>query len=169
MHENAARVQRHLAAAGSRAEVVELSVSARTADEAAAALGVERGQIVKSLVFSCGGEPLLLLVAGDRRADPEKVGALLGAGPVERAHPELVREATGFPIGGVAPVAHLRRLRSFVDSSLRRFDRLWAAAGTPHAVFETEFDELVSLTGGLAADLTEPPAGSGATARRSEP
>ncbi|HEU0131004.1 MAG TPA: YbaK/EbsC family protein [Mycobacteriales bacterium] len=150
MHANAERVQAALRAAGCAAEVVELADSARTAAEAAAALGVEVGQIANSLVFVADGEPLLVMTSGANRVDTARVGALLGA-TVGRADPETVRAATGFPIGGVAPVGHPAPLRVLVDEDLLRYDAIWAAAGTPHTVFPTTGAELVRITGGTAA------------------
>ena len=123
--------QADVAAAGVRL----LDDSARTAEQAAAALGVGVAQIVKSMVFAADGVAVLVLTAGDHRVDPAKVAALLGAGRVERADPGLVRSATGYAIGGVPPVGHERPVRTVVDVSLLRFELVWCAAGTPHAVF----------------------------------
>ncbi len=149
-HPSVERVRAALEAAGSAARPVALAESARTAEDAARALGVAVGQIVKSLVFLVGGRPVLVLVAGDRRVRPEPLGPLVGLpGPVERADAAAVRAATGFAIGGVAPIGHPMRLPCVIDASLGRFERLWAAAGHPHAVFPTDLDELVRLTGGL--------------------
>jgi prolyl-tRNA editing enzyme YbaK/EbsC (Cys-tRNA(Pro) deacylase) len=117
--------------------------SARTAPEAAAAVGVDVGAIVKSLVFRCGDEAVLALVSGGNRADEARLEAELGA-PVARADAALVREATGFSIGGVPPLGHDSDLPTIVDESLRRFDRVWCAAGTPHAVFETGVADLIA-------------------------
>jgi prolyl-tRNA editing enzyme YbaK/EbsC (Cys-tRNA(Pro) deacylase) len=138
---------------GSTARVIEVGTSARTAQEAATSLGVEVGQIVKSLVFLADGEPVLLLVAGDRRVDPARAARVLGVTAIERPDAEVVRQATGFPIGGVAPLAHPRPIRTVIDESLERFEVVWAAAGTPNAVFPTAFDELRMLTSGTVADL----------------
>lgn len=148
------RVQAALEAAGSPARVVALEATARTAEDAARALGVTVGQIVKSLVFLVGGRPVLALVAGDRRCRPEALGPALGlAGAVERADAASVRAATGFAIGGVAPLGHPAPLPCAIDSSLGRFAVLWAAAGHPHAVFQTSLDELRRLTGGVVAEI----------------
>ncbi|MGO9557571.1 MAG: YbaK/EbsC family protein [Acidimicrobiales bacterium] len=133
--------------------MIEVETSARTAEEAAATLGVEVGQIVKSLVFVADGEPVLLLVAGDRRVDPHQSAQVLGAASLARADAEVVRSATRFPIGGVAPLGHPYAIRTLVDRSLERFEVVWAAAGTPHAVFPTSFGELVELTSGTVADV----------------
>ncbi len=139
---SARRVQAALHEAGVDVEVVVLEDSARTAVEAAAAVGVEVGAIVKSLVFRDGhGSPVLVLVSGDHRCDE----ALLG---VTRADAATVREVTGYAIGGVPPVGHPEPLRTVVDEQLGRFETVWAAAGTPHAVFPVGFDDLVRLTGG---------------------
>jgi len=119
-------------------EVRELSDSTRTAAEAASAVGVEVGQIVKSLVFVDDGGPLLCLCAGDRRVDTAKLG-----GNVRQARGDEVREATGFAIGGVPPVGHDRPLRTVVDASLRRFDTVWCAGGTPRAVFPVGIQMLI--------------------------
>jgi prolyl-tRNA editing enzyme YbaK/EbsC (Cys-tRNA(Pro) deacylase) len=130
-----------------------MPTSTRTAADAAKSLGTEVGQIVKSLVFVADGEPVLLLVAGDRRADLAKAAAALGAGKVERASAETVRDTTSFAIGGVPPVGHPGPLTTLVDMSLTRFSEVWAAAGTPNAVFPTTPDELVKLSGGALADI----------------
>jgi prolyl-tRNA editing enzyme YbaK/EbsC (Cys-tRNA(Pro) deacylase) len=154
VHPNSERVQRALADAGSAARVVELTDSARTAAEAAAALGVTVGQIANSLVFVADGEPLLVLTSGANRVDTARVGALLGA-TVRRADAETVRAATGFPIGGVAPVGFPAPVRVLVDKDLLAYETVWAAAGTPHTVFETTGAELVRVTGGTAVAVRE--------------
>lgn len=148
------RVQQALAATGSPARVVFLEAPGRTAAEAAAALRIELGQIVKSLVFEVAGEPLLLLVAGDRRVDPAKVERVTGRSPVVMASPERVRAATGFAIGGVSPIGHPGKLETLVDESLARFEVLWAAAGAPEAVFQTTLGALLEMTGGAPAPIT---------------
>jgi prolyl-tRNA editing enzyme YbaK/EbsC (Cys-tRNA(Pro) deacylase) len=153
MHRNVRRVQGALEAAGSRAQVLEVESSTRTAEEAARSIGVDVGQIVKSLVFVADGDPVLLLVAGDRRVDPDRARRALGVNAVGRADADAVREATGFPIGGVAPVGHPRPIRTVLDESLGRFSVIWAAAGTPNAVFPTSLGELASLTGGVIAEV----------------
>jgi prolyl-tRNA editing enzyme YbaK/EbsC (Cys-tRNA(Pro) deacylase) len=147
------RVRAALEAAGSAARVVELADTARTAQDAAAALGVEVGAIVKSLVFAVGARPAMALVAGDRQCDAAALPALLGLeGKAKRADAELVREATGFAIGGVAPLGHPSPLPTAIDASLGRFATVYAAAGHPHCVFATSLDELARLTGGAVSD-----------------
>jgi prolyl-tRNA editing enzyme YbaK/EbsC (Cys-tRNA(Pro) deacylase) len=127
--------------------------STRTAPEAAAALGVEVGQIVKSLLFaSAAGETVLVLAAGDNRVDEKKVAALVGA-TVKMAKPDVVRERTGYAIGGVPPVAHAVPSPVLVDATFRRFAEVWAAAGTPLTVFPASPAELLEITGGREADV----------------
>lgn len=154
MSSSTARVQSALEAAGSSARVLILDTSARTAVEAAASLGVEVGQIVKSLVFVAGGSPLVALVAGDRRADTEKLVVAAGRAPVRMATADVVRAVTGFAIGGVAPLGYPDPLETVIDESLSRFSTLWAAAGAPEAVFETSLTELMSMTGGVLHDIS---------------
>jgi prolyl-tRNA editing enzyme YbaK/EbsC (Cys-tRNA(Pro) deacylase) len=146
---SAQRVQDVLDAAGVGARVVELAVAARTSEQAADALGVDVGQIAKSLIFcaAASGRAVLVIAAGDRRVDEVRVTAALGE-PIERATPDFVREHAGFAIGGVAPVGHATRMVTFVDASLRRFEVVWAAGGTPHAVFPITPRELLRVSGG---------------------
>jgi prolyl-tRNA editing enzyme YbaK/EbsC (Cys-tRNA(Pro) deacylase) len=139
MHPTAERFQERLHELGLDVEVRELADSTRTAREAATAVGVEVGQIVKSLVFVDEAGPLLCLCAGDRRVDPAKLGP--GARQASGAE---VREATGFAIGGVPPVGHERPVRTVVDASLRRFETVWCAGGTPHAVFPVSTEALIA-------------------------
>lgn len=135
VHPTAAKVQERLAARGLQVDVRVLPDSTRTAVEAAAACGCDVGQIVKSLVFVVADGPTMVLCAGDRR-----VTAVDG----RPANADEVRAATGFAIGGVPPLGHDTDLPTIVDESLRRFDRVWCAAGTPHAVFETGIEELLA-------------------------
>jgi prolyl-tRNA editing enzyme YbaK/EbsC (Cys-tRNA(Pro) deacylase) len=138
-HPTVRRFEDRLAYLGLVVEVHELAASTRTAADAAAAVGVEVGQIVKSLVFVDGGEPVLCLCAGDRRVDTTKLGP-----DVRQATGDEVREATGFAIGGVPPLGHDRPVRTVVDSSLRRFPLVWCAAGTPNAVFSVSTEALIA-------------------------
>ncbi|HWE80045.1 MAG TPA: YbaK/EbsC family protein [Gaiellaceae bacterium] len=135
MHPTALKVQERLVARGLEVEAQVLPGSTRTAAEAASACGCEVGQIVKSLVFVVEGQPTMVLCAGDRRVTE------IDGRP---ASAEEAREATGFAIGGIPPLGHDTELPTIVDESLRRFDRVWCAAGTPHAVFETGIDELIA-------------------------
>lgn len=156
-HRNVELVVSALTAGGADpARVARLQVlpdAVTTAAAAAAALGVEVGQIANSLVFDADGAALLVLTSGAHRVDTGKVAALIGAQRVRRASPEFVRTATGQAIGGVAPVGHPQPLRTLVDRALAAFDEVWAAGGIPHAVFPTTFDELVAVTGGEPADV----------------
>jgi prolyl-tRNA editing enzyme YbaK/EbsC (Cys-tRNA(Pro) deacylase) len=156
LHRNAARVQAALEAAGSAASVLELPDSAHTSAEAAAALGVDIGQIAKSLVFLADGKPVLVVLRGADRLDPDRLAEQLGATTVGRADAATVREATGFPIGGVSPVGHTAGLPVLVDRALADYSVVWAAAGTPNAVFPTSYEELLTLSGGQAAEVREP-------------
>jgi prolyl-tRNA editing enzyme YbaK/EbsC (Cys-tRNA(Pro) deacylase) len=139
VHPTAQKLQERLHELGLDVEIRELSDSTRTAQEAADAAGAELGQIVKSLVFMDGDGALLCLCAGDRRVDTAKLGQ-----DVRQAKGDEVREATGFAIGGVPPLGHERPVRTIVDESLRRFDTVWCAGGTPHAVFPVETDALIA-------------------------
>ena len=136
MHPTAARFAERLRERGLEIEIKTLRDSARTAALAAAALGVEVGQIVKSLVFLRDDQPVLILCAGDRRVDVERLG-------LAPASAERVREVTGFSIGGVPPLGHDDELQTTIDESLRRFRVVWAAAGTPNAVFAIATDALI--------------------------
>ena len=144
----AQRVADALTARGHRGAVRILDDSARTAAEAAAALGVHRRQIVKSLVFRGreSGAPVLVLVGGCTRVDTAALAAALGE-PVARADADWVRAQTGFAIGGIPPLGHAQPLNTIADTPLTAEAELWAAAGTPHAVFPLAGAQLVELTG----------------------
>jgi prolyl-tRNA editing enzyme YbaK/EbsC (Cys-tRNA(Pro) deacylase) len=146
---SALRVQQALDAAATGSRVVELPVAARTSQQAADALGIEVGQIAKSLIFRAvpSGRAVLVIAAGDRRVDESRISALLGE-TIERATPEFVREHSSFAIGGVAPLAHAKPMTTFIDASLRRFDVVWAAGGTPHCVFPIAPADLLRVSGG---------------------
>lgn len=149
------RVQAALAERGAHDRIIVLYGAARTAAEAAAGLGCEVGAIVKSLVFAAEGQPVMALVAGDRQCDVAALGRALGlAASPGRADAALVRRATGFAIGGVAPLGHAEALPIVIDDSLQRFPLLHAAAGHPHAVFPLSYSELVAWTGGKPAAIS---------------
>ena len=142
-------VRQALLDAGLTDNVVELSDTARSAADAAKALGVAQGAIVKSLIFTVGNRYVLALVAGDQQCREDQLGRIFSIdGPVVRPPADLVRAVTGFSIGGVAPVGLVSKLPVAIDASLKRFDKLYAAAGHPHCVFETSVAELKTLTGG---------------------
>jgi prolyl-tRNA editing enzyme YbaK/EbsC (Cys-tRNA(Pro) deacylase) len=156
----AQRVASALRASGHTGEIRILSDSARSAAEAAAALGVAQEQIVKSMVFRgrTSNSPVLALVGGRSRVDPALLAACVGE-PVGRAGADWVRERTGFAIGGVPPLGHSEPLRTLADPSLVKLALLWAAAGTPHAVFPMRGEDLVALTGAELADIATAEAG----------
>lgn len=147
------RVEAGLKEAGSPARIVLLDRTARSAREAADSVGCPLGAIVKSLVFTIGGRPVLALVAGDRQCMLDRLGKAFDlAGEVDRPDATSVREATGFAIGGVSPVGLTGEVPIRIDSSLRRFDTVYAAAGHPHCVFAIAPDELAKITGAPFAD-----------------
>lgn len=150
-----ARVEAALKGAGLSIHILELAESARTAQLAADALDTALGSIVKSLVFLADGKPVLVLVAGDRRASPEKLRELLEARRVMIADADRVQEETGFSIGGVPPIGHRQPLSTWIDESLARFETLYAAAGHHRAVFPISFEALVRITEGQVSDLTD--------------
>jgi prolyl-tRNA editing enzyme YbaK/EbsC (Cys-tRNA(Pro) deacylase) len=138
---------------GSPAQVRILPEAVHTAAAAAAALGVEVGQIANSLIFDADGEPLLVLTSGAHRVDTARVAAELGLTGLKRATPEFVREHTGQPIGGVAPLGHPKPVRTLVDTALAGYPEVWAAGGVPRAVFPTTHDELLRITAGSPAEV----------------
>jgi prolyl-tRNA editing enzyme YbaK/EbsC (Cys-tRNA(Pro) deacylase) len=150
------RVRAVLARYGLAAQIRRLSDDISTAEMAAAAVGAPLGSIVKTLLFLAEGEPVLVLVAGDRRADTKLLRRLLGVSKrqLRIARPKEVLERTGYVVGGVPPVGHSLSLPTLIDRSLDRFDLLWADAGSPHALFPIDLDTLVRITGGRLADLT---------------
>ena len=147
------RVREALARLGARGQVRELDDSARTAQQAAEALGIEVGQIANSLIFLADGEPVLVMASGGHRVDTMQLASILEVNEIAKASADDVRKATGFAIGGVAPVGHPHPLRTIVDIALSRFDEVWAAGGHPHYVFPTSYDELLRITAGEAADV----------------
>lgn len=155
MPKSAKRVAATLIELGHPHEVVLLPVTGRTAADAAAALGVELGQIAKSIIFRRRSDDAAVLVvtSGDLRVDEARVAALVGE--LGRADASFVKERTGFSIGGVSPVGHRSAPVILVDTELFRFPQIWAAAGHPHAVFPLSPAELVQLTGAPVAEVTE--------------
>ncbi|KAA9379843.1 YbaK/EbsC family protein [Microbispora cellulosiformans] len=153
LHPNVVRVEQALRDRQVTGEVVVLDDAAPTAATAAAQLGCEIGAIANSLIFDADGAPLLVLTSGAHRVNTDLIARLVGAAKVRRATPEFVREHTGQPIGGVAPVGHPAPVRTLVDTWLGKHEVVWAAAGHPHSVFPTSFDELVRITGGTPAEV----------------
>jgi prolyl-tRNA editing enzyme YbaK/EbsC (Cys-tRNA(Pro) deacylase) len=152
------RVERELARLGHPHAPRFLSVAARTSQEAADALGVEVGQIAKSVVFRRKADEVAVLVvaSGDRRVDEKKVASIVG--PIGRADADFVKAKTGFTIGGVSPLAHATRVVTLIDRDLQRFDTIWAAAGHPNGVFPMSPGELELLTGAPVRDVAVDPA-----------
>lgn len=144
-----------LATHGLHSQVRALTDSTRTAAEAAAALGCEVGAIASSLVFLADGEPILVLTSGSHRVDTDLLARQIGAAAITRADAARVREATGQPIGGVAPLGHPSPVTTYIDVELKKHGELWAAAGTPHSVFEISYDDLRSLTGATEVTVEE--------------
>ncbi|MDI6870216.1 MAG: methylated-DNA--[protein]-cysteine S-methyltransferase [Bacillota bacterium] len=147
------RVRRFLRVVKPEARIIETAASTRTAPEAAAALGVEVGQIAKSLLFMADGRPVLVVTSGDRRVNQDKLRQVVGADRISLADPKTVAEVTGFPVGGVAPVAHLHPAQVVLDVSMKRFPVVYAAAGTPASAVPLPFAEWVRVSGGEPADV----------------
>ena len=154
--EGVQRVAEALRTAGHPHAPVVLDDAARTAQQAADALGVTVGQIAKSIIFRRRQDDVAVLVitSGDRRVDEKKVAALVGK--IGRADAEFVKAHTGFTIGGVSPVGHATPPVTLIDRELLRFDEIWAAAGHPHGVFKLRPQDLVALTGAPVADVDQP-------------
>ena len=152
------RVARVLQERGHPHAPVMLDDAARTAQQAADALGIAVGQIAKSIIFrrKSDAAAVLVITSGDRRVDEKKVEALVGK--TGRADAEFVKNKTGFSIGGVSPIAHAQPPVTLIDRELFRFDEIWAAAGHPHGVFKLRPQDLEQLTGAPVADVVQPPA-----------
>ncbi len=154
MKESTQRVVDALEAAGVGTRVVEFAESTRTAEEAAAAVGTTVGRIVKSLVFVADAQPILALVSGSNRLDTARLSAHLDR-KIGRANADEVRRATGFAIGGVAPLGHAQPLPVYIDRDLTAYDVVYAAAGTPNTVFPIAPADLIRVTSGTVLDLAE--------------
>ena len=152
-HPNTVRVVDAARQRGLEVEVRSFPDGTRTAVEAAAAIGVAVGQIVKSLVFAVDDDIVMALVSGANQLDEQRLAAAAGGTECSRVDADAVRAATGFPIGGVAPFGHATPLRIFVDPDLLEYDEVWAAAGTWHDVFGVEPHMLVEASGGVVTDL----------------
>jgi len=152
-HPTITRFRDEHARRGGTGEIRILPDSAHTAALAAEALGCEIGAIANSLLFDVGGTPALILTSGAHRVDTEVTAARIGARRLDRAAPAFVREHTGQVIGGVSPIGHPAPVPTWIDSWLRKYDVIWAAAGHPAAVFSTSFDELVAMTGATPIEV----------------
>jgi len=149
------RVEKFLKGFDQSLEVIVLENSARTAKDAAIALGCDVGAIVKSLLFKIGDNFTLCLVAGDKRCSLNKLKKIKNIKDISMASPEEVKTQTGYTIGGVSPVGHLSKLEIFIDKSLERFNELFAAAGHPNCVFKINFNDIQKITNGKVEDIIE--------------
>ena len=149
------RVQEFITQFDSKLKILTLDTTARTAKDAAESLGCEVGAIVKSLVFRADDTFLICLVAGDKRCSLNKLKKIIDKKDVCMANADEVKSNTGFSIGGVAPVAHLKKLNILIDQSLGRFQSVFAAAGHPNSIFKIEYDKLVQMTKGEVKEIIE--------------
>jgi len=152
---SARRVQEALERLGMPLQVIRLPAGTRTAQEAAQAIGCTVGQICKSLVFETreSSRPILVIASGTNRVNEKFLASWVG-GRISKPDADFVRQQTGFSIGGVPPVGHLEPLETFIDRDLLAYDEIWAAAGTPNAVFRLTGDDLVAATGGQVISVT---------------
>lgn len=150
------RVRQAIEAKGYKCDILKLSDSTRTAQEAAETIGCTVSEIAKSLVFKTSktDRPILVIASGTNRVDTGKVGSLLGE-PVKKADADYIRDQTGFAIGGIPPVGHSKQLQTYIDKDLLNYETVWAAAGTPYSVFSIDPDDLMTLTGGTVAVIKE--------------
>ena len=149
------RAEKAIQAFDSKLKIICLEQTARTAQDAATALGCNVGAIVKSLLFRTGDNFVLCLVSGDKRCSLNKLKKILDEKNVSMAKPEDVKKITGYTIGGVSPVGHLVNIKIYVDSNLERFKDVFAAAGHPNCVFKIEYNQLIKLTSGDIKDIVE--------------
>ena len=149
------RVEKILKEYDSSIKIIVLEQTARTANDAATALGCKVGAIVKSLLFKAGENFILCLVSGDSKCSLNKLKKILREKDVSMANPDDVKKVTGFTIGGVSPVGHLKNINIYVDEALKRFTNIYAAAGHPNAIFKISFNQIVELTNGEISELSE--------------
>ena len=149
------RVQKKLLEFDASYKVMVLASSARTAQEAAESLNTDVGSIVKSLLFKSENNFILCLVSGDRRCSLNKLKKIKQLKDISMANPQSVKEVTGFTIGGVSPVGHLKEVEIFIDNNLKRFQNIYAAAGHPNCVYKVNFENLLKMTNGKVEDFTE--------------
>jgi len=153
MHANVVKVRDAARVKGLELETAHFPDGTKTAADAAAAIGVEVGQIVKSLIFGVDDEVVVAFVSGSNQLDEAKLAAAAGGGKCRRVDADTVKSATGYPIGGVPPFGHANDLRTFIDPDLLAYDVVWAAAGTWNDVFRIAPTDLVSASGGIVTDL----------------
>ena len=149
------RVEKILNEFDSSIKIIVLEQTARTANDAATALGCKVGAIVKSLLFKAGENFILCLVSGDNKCSLNKLKKILREKDVSMANPDDVKKVTGFTIGGVSPVGHLKNINIYVDEALKRFTNIYAAVGHPNAIFKISFNQIVELTNGEISELSE--------------
>jgi prolyl-tRNA editing enzyme YbaK/EbsC (Cys-tRNA(Pro) deacylase) len=155
LSQSAMKVQQALNAIGLQVEVMELPASTRTSLEAAQAIGCQVGQIAKSIIFQAltSHRPILVIASGPNRVSEQMIEDLIGEA-IGKADADFVRQRTGFVIGGVPPVGHAEALETFIDQDLLQYHEIWAAAGTPHAVFRLTPGDLLRITGGMVVKVT---------------
>ena len=155
LHPSAYKVQQAVLQLGFEFRIVEFHETTRTSADAAAAIGCTLGQIAKSLVFQTveSHKPVLVIASGSNRVNEKKIGAILGEA-IKKADAEFVRLSTGFAIGGVPPICHPAPITTYIDQDLFGYEEIWAAAGTPNAVFPLTPDELMQMTGGIVTPVT---------------
>ena len=149
------RVQKKLLEFDASYKVMVLASSARTAQEAAESLNTDVGSIVKSLLFKSENNFILCLVSGDRRCSLYKLKKIKQQKDISMANPQSVKEVTGFTIGGVSPIGHLKEVEILIDNNLKRFQNIYAAAGHPNCVYKVNFENLLKMTNGKVEDFTE--------------
>ena len=149
------RVQKKLKEFDENYKVIVLDSSARTAKEAAESLKTDVGSIVKSLLFRSQNNFFLCLVSGDKRCSLNKLKKIKNFKDISMANPQSVKEVTGFTIGGVSPIGHLKKIEIFIDNNLKRFEKIYAAAGHPHCVYKIDFENLIKITNGTVIDIAE--------------
>ena len=149
------RVQKKLNEFSNELKAIVLNSSARTAQQAAESLNTEVGSIVKSLLFKTEDSFVLCLVSGDKRCSLNKLKKIKNQKDISMAKADEVKEVTGFTIGGVSPIGHLKDIKVYIDNSLSRFETIYAAAGHPHCIFKISFEEIQKITNGSAMDISE--------------
>jgi len=149
------RAEKAIQAFDPKLKIICLEQTARTANNAATALGCNVGAIVKSLLFRSGDNFVLCLVSGDKRCSLNKLKKILNEKDISMAHPNDVKKITGYTIGGVSPVGHLTNIKIYIDTNLERFTTIFAAAGHPNCVFKINFSQLITLTNGKSKEITE--------------
>ncbi|GAB4538215.1 MAG: YbaK/EbsC family protein [Anaerolineales bacterium] len=150
---SAQKIQNLLTELGYAYQVIEHAESTRTAQEAAERAGCALGQIVKSLIFmGKSGKPILVLASGTNRVNEKRIGEYAGE-EISRADADFVRRVTGFVIGGVPPIGHIKKMETYIDKDFLAYETIWAAAGTPNAIFELKTKDLPAMTGGKIAEV----------------